>query len=284
METANRKAKERVRYKYLTFAESSFFTSLFNVLGSDLASRLVDGTIGDLVSHGRFDLIFARSEPLRVRLLNLELVLSYAFAEAVAETDMPARVASRQVHGRGCRGILLRNALTTGCDNKVCPSCYSNLIMDLHNGVSTAWTPSHSIITTTLSNPVVVSKVEQEFTQAARKSMSDPASATTHLCAYQGKVPHAIELNGKMCAGYSLVSVVRNDRVNEYIDTVELHGRYDIGRAMVFKDCSGPYIEACFKYPLGLLYPENKGLLEQFLIHSGAARKMFIHYAEEERV
>jgi len=268
---------------YRDFSASQLYLSIFRILSSSLADIVSYDSYIINKSSKSLDMMLGESVPFKARFLNLEIVLSELFSASLDTISVPTRVGARQGEGNGCRGILLRYALTTGCDNKVCPQCYATSLVQLHDAVASAFEADHSIITSTLRNPVELTKVEQEFTQASRKSISDLSSITAGLSKFQAKIPHVTQVGDSIAAGYSMISIVHNTRIDEYVTLAGAHGRYDICRPAVFSSPNEAYLDSCFNYPTGLLLPENRLLLEQFLIHSGSARRIIPNYGKKQR-
>lgn len=265
--------RESNLFTYKSFKDTALTQALFNILSAGLADREATNTVGHLNKIYQYPGIFGKGESLADRVLDTEIVLSSAFQSALQSISVPSGVASRYLgKGSGCKGALYRNVLSGGCGSKVCPACFTQNMLTAHQKITDAYSQDCVIVTTTLRNKVVVSKVEQEFTQASSKSMADPASASSGYSVYQCKVPHVTDLFGAPAVAYSLISVVPQNNLDKYLSTVEKYKRYDISDSMVYLNADGSYLESCFCYPVSLLYPENKHILEQFLIHSGKAR------------
>jgi len=262
----------RTGFDYSRLGWTEFLEALFVVNSAGLAERLSAGTAGYVEKLDYFSGVFGQDLNLRNHILNLERVSHQSFKAALHHVNPPSRVKARHEGKGGCQGLLYLNRLSTGCNNKVCPQCYNSTLIRLHDRLSLAMKAGHKLVTANLINVVARDKVEQEFTQASMKSMADPYSAIAPLCRYSARVPHVTELGGKPAVGYAILSIVPDDRIQEFFDAFETHQRYDIRTPIVFEDCSGSYLLSCFKYPWSLMYPEYAETLQQFLQYSNKAR------------
>lgn len=182
---------------------------------------------------------------------------------------------------RACCGYLYKPNIKRNCFSRTCPTCFLKRLLQLRDTLKKVLVPGTKVITTTVANKLVLSKVEQEYSRAAQSTIPSISAKTSKLSLIEVKVPHVYEEDGEFMLAITLISVVPDDKVNLYCNLVELGKKPDVSMPIEHDHDDWEFLR-CFKFPASLLLPGNEESLKQITKHTGAA-KFYTNYCQKKR-